>query len=123
MKKMTAIFLAFILLFSYVMPVHATAGDNGEEATTEHPETTEYPDDPSRQPDLVANESFLQHSLLFLLQKNTPQAPSLMPFFAYSQHLHLLPAVPDLQSVQTPVPDSSKIIFFLFFMFFPPDFP
>lgn len=59
MKKMTAIFLAFILLFSYVMPVHATAGDNGEEATTEHPETTEYPDDPSRQPDLVANAAII----------------------------------------------------------------
>lgn len=59
MKKMAAIFLAFILLFSYVMPVHATAGDNGEEATTEHPETTEYPDDPSRQPDLVANAAII----------------------------------------------------------------
>ena len=59
MKKMTAIFLAFILLFSYVMPVHATAGDNGEEATTEHPETTEYPDDPSREPDLVADAAII----------------------------------------------------------------
>lgn len=59
MKKTVAIFLAFLLMFTYVLPVHATGMENGEEATTEHPETTEYPDDPTREPDLVADAAIV----------------------------------------------------------------
>lgn len=59
MKKMAAIFLALLLMFTYLLPVHATGFENGEEATTEHPETTEYPDDPTREPDLVANAAIV----------------------------------------------------------------
>lgn len=55
MKKTTAIFLAFLLMFICAAPVHATGLETSEEATTEHPETTEYPDDPTREPDLVSN--------------------------------------------------------------------
>jgi D-alanyl-D-alanine carboxypeptidase len=57
MKKTCAIFLAFIMMFVCVMPVHAT--EVTEEATTEHPETTEYPDDPTRTPDLVGNSAIV----------------------------------------------------------------
>lgn len=59
MKKTGAILLAFLLLFTCVVPVHATGLEGSEEATTEHPETTEYPDDPTRQPDLVANAAIV----------------------------------------------------------------
>lgn len=58
MKKWIAFLLAFLLMFHCVLPVHATELDNGE-STTEHPETTEYPDDPTRQPDLVANAAII----------------------------------------------------------------
>lgn len=58
MKKWIAFLLAFLLMFHCVLPVHATELDN-EEPTTEHPETTEYPDDPTRQPDLVANAAII----------------------------------------------------------------
>lgn len=59
MKKMIAILLAFLLIFSCVTPVYATGVEGNEEATTEHPETTEYPDDPTRQPDLVSNSAIV----------------------------------------------------------------
>lgn len=58
MKKMLAIFMALILTFTFVSPVYAT-GETGDEATTEHPETTEYPDDPSKEPDLVCNAAIV----------------------------------------------------------------
>lgn len=59
MKKVFAILLAFLLLFTYITPVYATERNEDEEATTEHPETTEYPEDPSRTPDLVANSAIV----------------------------------------------------------------
>lgn len=59
MKKTAAIFLAFLLMFTYVLPTHATGMEDGQEATTEHPETTEYPDDPAREPDLVADAAIV----------------------------------------------------------------
>ena len=59
MRKMAAIFLALILIFTCSAPVYATADVADTEATTEHPETTEYPDDPSRAPDLVCNAAIV----------------------------------------------------------------
>lgn len=56
MKKMTAIFLALLLSFTFSFPAYAT---EDTEATTEHPETTEYPDDPSKEPDLVSNAAIV----------------------------------------------------------------
>ncbi len=56
MKKMLAVFMALILIFTFVTPAYAT-GDT--EPTTEHPETTEYADDPSREPDLVCNAAIV----------------------------------------------------------------
>ena len=59
MKKMLAVFLALILIFTFVTPAYATGATGEEEATTEHPETTEYPDDPSRAPDLVCGSAIV----------------------------------------------------------------
>lgn len=59
MKKMLAVFLALILTFTFVTPAYATGATGDEEATTEHPETTEYPDDPSRAPDLVCGAAIV----------------------------------------------------------------
>lgn len=59
MKKMLAVFLALILTFTFVTPTYATGAIGDEEATTEHPETTEYPDNPSRPPDLVCNAAIV----------------------------------------------------------------
>ena len=59
MKKMLAIFMALILTFTFVTPVCATGQAGDAEATTEHPETTEYPDDPSRTPDLVCGAAIV----------------------------------------------------------------
>lgn len=56
MKKMTAIILAFVLIFICYIPSNAT---EITEATTEHPETTEYPNDPSREPDIVSNAAIV----------------------------------------------------------------
>ena len=59
MKKMLAIFLALILTFTFFIPSYATEGVEDTEATTEHPETTEYPDDPTRAPDIVSNAAIV----------------------------------------------------------------
>ncbi|MGN0152866.1 MAG: D-alanyl-D-alanine carboxypeptidase family protein [Lachnospiraceae bacterium] len=56
MKKVSAILLALLLIFTFSVPCYATGIT---EATTEHPETTEYPDDPSREPDLVSNAAIV----------------------------------------------------------------
>ena len=56
MKKATAILLAFLLIFTFSIPSQAT---ETTEATTEHPETTEYPNDPSKEPDLVSNAAIV----------------------------------------------------------------
>lgn len=56
MKKTIAICLALLLTLTLSVPSRAT---EATEATTEHPETTEYPDDPSRAPDLVANAAIV----------------------------------------------------------------
>lgn len=56
MKKTIVICLALLLTFTFSFPSCAT---ETTEATTEHPETTEYPDDPSKAPDLVANAAIV----------------------------------------------------------------
>lgn len=56
MKKILAVLFTFLLLLTSSVPAYAT---ENTEATTEHPETTEYPDDPSRAPDLVANAAIV----------------------------------------------------------------
>lgn len=58
MKKITAILLAFVILFTCSFPSYATSATETE-ATTEHPETTEYPDDITREPDLVSNAAIV----------------------------------------------------------------
>lgn len=59
MKKTLAIFMALILTFTFISPVYATGVTGDAEATTEHPKTTEYPDDPSREPDLVCGAAIV----------------------------------------------------------------
>lgn len=56
MKKTLAILLSLFFLFTFSMPAYAT---ENTEATTEHPETTEYPDEPSKTPDLVSNAAIV----------------------------------------------------------------
>ncbi len=72
MKKMLAIFMALILTFTFVTPVYATGETVDPEATTEHPETTEYPDDPSREPDLVCGAAIVMDATTgqILFEKN-----------------------------------------------------
>ncbi len=59
MKKTFAIVMALLLIFTFITPVYATGETVEEEVTTEHPETTEYPDDPSRAPDLVCGAAIV----------------------------------------------------------------
>lgn len=70
MKKMTAIILAFVLIFICYIPSNAT---EITEATTEHPETTEYPNDPSREPDIVSNAAIVMDAATgqVLYEKNS----------------------------------------------------
>lgn len=55
MKKNFTIFMALLMILTLVEPVYATE----MEASTEHPETTEYPNEPSREPDLVATAAIV----------------------------------------------------------------
>jgi len=75
MKKFFAIFLAFLLVFTYPLTACATENEEGEEATTEHPETTEYPDDPTKEPALVANSAIVidAETGKILFEKNAHQ--------------------------------------------------
>lgn len=68
MKKIFTIFMAWIMILTLVTPVYATE----IEATTEHPETTEYPNEPSREPDLVATAAIVMdaESGQILYEKN-----------------------------------------------------
>lgn len=68
MKKKFTIFLALLMIFSIVCPVNATE----MEATTEHPKTTEYPNEPSKEPDLVATAAIVMdaQSGRILYEKN-----------------------------------------------------
>lgn len=52
MKKLTAILMALLLIFTFSVSANATGVT---EETTEKPETTEYPNDPTRPPDLVSD--------------------------------------------------------------------
>lgn len=72
MKKLLALFMAFIMIFTFVTPVFATGEMVDPEATTEHPETTEYPDDPSREPDLVCGAAIVMDAATgqILYEKN-----------------------------------------------------
>lgn len=56
MKKRAAFLFAFLFIFICFIPSNAT---ETTEATTEHPETTEYPDDPSKEPDIVSNAAIV----------------------------------------------------------------
>lgn len=69
MKKTVAVLLALLLSFTFSVPVYATADT---EATTEHPETTEYPDEPTKEPDLVANAAIVMDAATgqILYEKN-----------------------------------------------------
>ena len=73
MRKTIAMLLACLLLLTYCLPVHAT--EVTTEATTEHPETTEYPDDPTRAPDLVANAAIVMDAASgqVLYEKNSQE--------------------------------------------------
>lgn len=72
MKKKLAIFLALLLTLTICLPVSAT---EVTEASTEHPETTEYPDDPTRAPDLVANAAIVMDAASgqVLYEKNSEE--------------------------------------------------
>lgn len=76
MKKIPALLLAICLAFFVTCTAYATA-ENGEneEPTTEHPETTEYPDEPTRQPDLVSNAAIVIDSISgqILYEKNAQE--------------------------------------------------
>ena len=73
MRKTIAMLLACMLLLTYCLPVHAT--EVTTETTTEHPETTEYPDDPTREPDLVANAAIVMDAASgqVLYEKNSQE--------------------------------------------------
>lgn len=73
MKKKLAIFLALLLSLTICLPVSAT--EVTEEVSTEHPETTEYPDDPTRAPDLVANAAIVMDAASgqVLYEKNSQE--------------------------------------------------
>lgn len=73
MKKKLAIFLALLLSLTICLPVSATGIT--EEVSTEHPETTEYPDDPTRAPDLVANAAIVMDAASgqVLYEKNSQE--------------------------------------------------
>ena len=73
MKKKLAIFLALLLSLTICLPVSATGVT--EEVSTEHPETTEYPDDPTRAPDLVANAAIVMDAASgqVLYEKNSQE--------------------------------------------------
>ena len=73
MKKKLAIFLALLLSLTICLPVSAT--EVTEEVSTEHPETTEYPDDPTRAPDLVANAAIVMDAASgqILYEKNSQE--------------------------------------------------
>lgn len=73
MRKTIAMLLACMLLLTYCLPVHAT--EVTTESTTEHPETTEYPDDPTREPDLVANAAIVMDAASgqVLYEKNSQE--------------------------------------------------
>lgn len=57
MKRLAAFLLTLTLIFCSSVTAFATG--EMEEETTEHPETTEYPDDPSRAPDLVSGAAIV----------------------------------------------------------------
>ena len=59
MRNVTAFFVAILLIFTCSVPSFAAELPNGEETTTEHPETTEYPNDISQQPDLVSKSAIV----------------------------------------------------------------
>ena len=73
MKKKLAFFLALLLTLTICLPVSAT--EITEEVSTEHPETTEYPDDPTRAPDLVANAAIVMDAASgqVLYEKNSQE--------------------------------------------------
>lgn len=72
MKKVSAIILALLLVFSLSLPSQATE----VEATTEHPQTTEYPNDITRAPDLVSNAAIVMDAATgrILYEKNAYEA-------------------------------------------------
>lgn len=72
MKKSAAVLLALLFTFTFSFPCQAT---ENEEATTEHPETTEYPDEPGREPDLVSGAAIVMDAATgqILFEKNAEE--------------------------------------------------
>lgn len=72
MKKTIAILLVLLLTVTYSIPSLAA---EVTEATTEHPETTEYPEDPTREPDLVSNAAIIMDASTgqILYEKNASE--------------------------------------------------
>lgn len=59
MRKITVILTAVLLILACSIPSLAAGLPVDEKVTTEHPETTEYPDESTRQPDLVADAAIV----------------------------------------------------------------
>lgn len=68
MKKCFTICMALLMILTLATPVSAT----GAEATTEHAQTTEYPNEPTREPDIVATAAIVMdaESGQILYEKN-----------------------------------------------------
>ena len=72
MRNITAFFVAILLIFTCSISSFAEQLQDGEEPATEHPETTEYPNDISLQPDLVSNSAIVMDAATgkILFEKN-----------------------------------------------------
>ena len=73
MKRWSAIFLSLMLCISISFTCYATGTANTEAVTTEHPDTTEYPNDPSHAPDIVSNAAIVMDAKTgqILYEKNS----------------------------------------------------
>ena len=71
MKRWIALLLTIVLCFSLSFTCHGTDAGNGE--TTEHPDTTEYPNDPTLMPDIVSNAAIVMDAATgqVLYEKNS----------------------------------------------------
>jgi D-alanyl-D-alanine carboxypeptidase len=58
MKKVLALFMVLLLVFSFSFVSHGTETTQ-EQETTEHPETTEYVDNPTHEPDIVSDAAIV----------------------------------------------------------------
>lgn len=72
MKKLGLAILVLLYILSFSTPVFATGLEGDIEATTEHIKTTEYPNEPGRKPDIVANAAIVMDAATgqILYEKN-----------------------------------------------------